>query len=65
MKKRILQHIDLSPATPKDKKAYHDLLNAAIKPNTNMIKYDVPKNENNAEFFELCHGKWNKNAKIG
>lgn len=54
MKKRILQHIDLSPATPKDKKAYHDLLNAAIKPNTNMIKYDVPKNENNAEFFELC-----------
>jgi hypothetical protein len=55
MKKRILQHIDSSKVTnQKDKDAYHDLLNAAIKPSTNMIKYDVPKNENNAEFFELC-----------
>jgi hypothetical protein len=53
MKDRILEHIDLGPVIPKDKKAYYDLLNNAIKPSTNMIKYDIPKNEKNAEFFEL------------
>jgi len=54
MKKRVLQHIDSSVITSqKDKDAYHDLLNNAIKPSTNMIKYNIPKNEKNAEFFEL------------
>jgi len=54
MKKRILQHIDEnSSLSADDNKSYHDLLKAAIQPNTNPIKYDVPKNENNAEFFEL------------
>lgn len=54
MKKRVLQHIDSSEITPqKDKDAYHDLLNNAIKPSTNVIKYNIPKNEKNAEFFEL------------
>ena len=57
MKDRILEHIDSSASagvtSQKDKDAYHDLLNNAIKPSTNMIKYDIPKNERNAEFFEL------------
>jgi len=54
MKDRILQHIDSNPnVSDTDKKSYHDLLDNAIKPTTNPIKYSIPKNENNAEFFEL------------
>jgi hypothetical protein len=54
MKDRILDHIDSNTSiSDKDKQSYHDLLDDAIKPSTNPIKYTVPKNENNAEFFEL------------
>ena len=54
MKYRIMQHINNNTTvTQKEKKAYDNLLSNAMKPTNNAIKYEIPKNENNATFFEL------------
>ena len=56
MKERILTHISNNKSvTKKDSDAYKQLLSDAIRLNNvnGTIKYAIPKNDNNAEFFEV------------